>query len=538
MWSKGLSMTRVWRLALIFGVLSLGSLLVAACGGDDGEARTPAPTAAAATAPTVAPVSVPEAEEGENSVQVAFRSGTSFLSNIYPIGAAGFTVSRAAFDSLITADVENDQLLPLLAEEWEVFDPTTMRVKLRPGVKFHNGKPLAADDIVFWIQQLVDPALANPARGDYPNLLDGKEVDELTVDIIHTGGYGMLPLLSVLSPADKETHIEVGEEHYRLNPIGTGPFKIIRWAADDFAYLEKNADYWGEQAKLDSIQFTLVDETSTKVAMLYAGEADIIDNVPPHLVTQIEKSDDLEVRTAGSMRAYFITTNTFRPPFDDVRVRRAIAHAINVPQIIDKLFAGKARPVTTIGASTTQYYNTSLQPIPYDPDKARELLAEAGYPDGFKTTFDTMSGFLLNDKQAAEAFVNQLAEVGIESEFWAPEWGSFWGKWLSKEANLAYMTCGNIVYSAVFCHNLHFNSARRGIYYNSPELDDLLNAALAASESEEQRKAMWAVQEFVNENVPYIPTFELDQIFAARKSLKWKPNADERVYLHKAEWTR
>jgi peptide/nickel transport system substrate-binding protein len=501
-------MTRVWRLALIFGVLSLGSLLVAACGGDDGEARTPAPTAAAATAPTVAPVSVPEAEEGQNSVQVAFRSGTSFLSNIYPIGAAGFTVSRAAFDSLITADVENDQLLPLLAEEWEVFDPTTMRVKLRPGVKFHNGKPLAADDIVFWIQQLVDPALANPARGDYPNLLDGKEVDELTVDIIHTGGYGMLPLLSVLSPADKETHIEVGEEHYRLNPIGTGPFKIIRWAADDFAYLEKNADYWGEQAKLDSIQFTLVDETSTKVAMLYAGEADIIDNVPPHLVTQIEKSDDLEVRTAGSMRAYFITTNTFRPPFDDVRVRRAIAHAINVPQIIDKLFAGKARPVTTIGASTTQYYNTSLQPIPYDPDKARELLAEAGYPDGFEFSLLVPSGGAgqLEPRDVATVIQADLAAVGIDMTIEAVEFGTLY-QGLQDGAHDAFLY--GITYWMAEPWNQISLIHQTGQFsnwgrYSNPAADELMSQADRAVTFEERKPIYDGIQVTLSEEQAFV----------------------------------
>ena len=539
--SKRLGITRVSRLAVILGAIALVGLLAAACGDDEDEAGaapaaaapTKAPVAAAATA-----VKAPEAAMVQKSVRVAFRSGTSFLSSIYPIGAAAFTVNRAAFDSLITADVENDQLLPLLALTWEVTDLNTMRVKLRSGVKFHNGNPLAADDIVFWIDQLIDPAIANPSRGGHPTLMGGEVVDELTVDIKHSGGGGMLPLLSILSPLDKETHLEVGEDHQRLNPIGTGPFKVVSWAADDFAFLERNTDYWGDQAKLDDIRFTLVDEIATKVAMLYAGEAHIIDNVPPHLVAQIKKSDDLEIRTAGSMRAYFITLNTFAPPFDDVRVRQAVAYALDVPLVIDKLFAGKARQVVSIGAQSTQYYNTSLKPYAQDQAKARALLAEAGYPDGIEVDFDTFSNFLLNDKQAAEAFLNQMAEVGIKAKFFAPEWGTFWGKWLAKETQMAYMTCGNILYSATFCHNLHFNSARRGIYYNSPELDDLLNVAVAAVDPAEQKAGMWAVQAFVNENVPYVPTFELDQIFAVHKDLKWAPNADERIYLNKAEWTK
>jgi peptide/nickel transport system substrate-binding protein len=533
-WSKRFGIAQGSRLALILGAIALVGLLAAACGGDD-EAVA-APTAAPVVAAAATAVTVPKPAAVKDSVRVAFRSGTSFLSDIYPIGAAAFTVQRAAFDSLVTADVENDQIVPLLALGWEVLDPTTFRVKLRPNVKFHNGKPLGADDVAFWITQLLDPALA--FRSSHPNLTGAVVVDELTVDIKHKGGYGMLPMLTVLSPLDKETQLEIGEEAYRLNPIGTGPFKVVEWAADDYAFLERNPDYWGDNAKLENIRFTLVGEIATKVAMLYAGEADIIDNVPPHLVEQIAKSDDLEIRTAGTMRAYFITVNTFAPPFDDVRVRLAVAHAINTPLIIEKLFAGKGKQLVSIGARSTQYYNTSLQPIPYDPERAKQLLAEAGYPDGIEVGFDAFSGMLLNDKQAAEAYANQLAEVGIKTDFWAPEWGTFWTKWLAKESEISYMTCGNIRYSAVFCHNRHFNSMSRGIYYNSPEMDDLLNAALAASDPADQKAAMWAVQAFVNENVPYIPTFELDQIFAVNKDLKWVPDADERIYLHKAEWTK
>jgi len=533
MWSKPLTIVRASRLAVLLGAIALVGLLAVACG-DDEEVVVAAPTAAAAA---VAPATVPEVAEVRDSVQVAFRSGTSFLSDIYAIGKAGFTVNRATYDSLFTNDVATDEMIPLLGTGWEVIDGNTLRVTLQPNVKFHNGAAFAADDVVWWITELLDPERADPSRGAYPNLEGGEVVDDLTVDIKHKGGYGMLPLLSVLSPTDKETTLEIGEEAYRLNPIGTGPFKVAHWNADDYAYLERYEDYWGENAKLSNIRFTLVDEISTKVAMLYADEAHIIDNIPPHLVAQIDKSDDLEIRSAGSMRAYFLTANSFAPPFDDVRVRQAVAYAINVPLVIDKLYAGKARQVATIGATSTQFYNTSLKPYPYDPDKARALLAEAGYPDGVEIAFDTFSGFLLNDKQAAEAFVNQLAEVGIKSDFFAPEWGTFWPKWLAKESQMAYMTCGNILYSATFCHNLHFNSARRGIYFNHPDLDDLLNTAVAAKGAEAVKTAMWAVQAYVNENVPYIPLFELDQIFGVHSALKWTPNADERIYLNKAEWT-
>jgi peptide/nickel transport system substrate-binding protein len=534
-------------LVLRFVVLLVAfALFAAACGddGDDEEATPAAPAATApAAAPTTAPVAVPTLAQAtaapvvmRDSVTVVMSGGLSPLENLdTTIAGLRFTVPANVYDPLTRYNAQDTEFEPKLATSWERINDNTIRFSLRPNVKFHSGSAFAADDVKFHIDRIKDPDVGSPSNFWYAPVEEVKIVDNLTVDFVGES-YGMLNVANVLTPVDKETFDQIGADAYSQQGIGTGPFKVVQWEIDDFIDLEANPDYWDGAPQINTLKFHWISEAATKVAMLYAGEADHIDLVPAHLAAQIERQPQLDVREAGSQRAIFLTVNTFEKPFDDVRVRQAMAYAINLEEIVDALYAGKAEPLATTGANTIEYFNDGIKPYPYDPDKAKELLAAAGYPDGFETSLDSPSGWFFLDKETGQVVVEQLGKVGIKAEFWSAEIGTFWDKWVNKGSALAYMACGNVRGDMPFCYRLHYHSQARGIYYNSPEVEALIDGVYSASDPAEQKRLAFELQQFVHDNVPYIPLYQANQIFGVNSDLNWEPDGDERYYFHKASW--
>ncbi len=451
------------------------------------------------------------------------------------ISALRFTVHANVYDPVARYNAQTREFEPKLALSWERVDDKTIRFKLRPNVEFHNGSPFSADDLKFHIDRIKDPDVGSPANFWYQPVEEVRVVDNLTVDFVGQP-YGMLNVANILTSVDKETFDQIGADGYAQQGIGTGPFKVVQWEIDDFIDLEANPDYWDGAPQINTLKFHWISEAATKVAMLYAGEADHIDLVPAHLAAQIDKQPQLDVREAGSQRAIFLTVNTFEKPFDDVRVRQAMAYAINLEEIVDALYEGKAEPLATTGANTIEYFNDGIKPYPYDPDKAKELLAAAGYPDGFETSLDSPSGWFFLDKETGQVVVEQLGKVGIKAEFWSAEIGTFWDKWVNKGSALAYMACGNVRGDMPFCYRLHYHSQARGIYYNSPEVEALIDGVYSASDPAEQKRLAFELQQFVHDNVPYIPLYQANQIFGVDADLNWEPDPDERYYFHKASW--
>ena len=534
---------------LLLGCVVLAAVLAlfaAACA-DDGDDEEAAPAAVATTAPaaapTAAPVAAPTAAATDapammrDSVTVVMSGGLSPLTSLdTTINGLRFTVIANAYDPLVRYSAQDRLFEPKLATAWERVDDNTLRFTLRPNVNFHSGSAFGADDVKFHLDRIKDPDVGSPANFWYAPVEEVKVIDDLTVDFVGEP-YGMLNVANILTSVDKETFDQIGADAYAQQGIGTGPFKIVQWEIDDFVELEANPDYWDGAPEIKTLRFHWISEAATKVAMLYADEADHIDLVPPHLAAQIDRQPQLDVRQAGSQRAIFITVNTFEKPFDDVRVRQAMAYAINVQEIIEALYDGRAEPLATTGANTIEYFNDTLSPYPYDPEKARELLAAAGYPDGFDTSLDSPSGWFFLDKETGQVVVEQLGKVGINAEFWSAERGTFWDKWVNKGSALSYMACGNVRGDMPFCYRLHYHSQARGIYYNSPEIEELIDGVYGSSDPAEQERLAFELQQFVNENVPYIPLYQANQIFGVNSDLNWEPDGDERYYFHKASWS-
>ena len=320
---------------------------------------------------------------------------------------------------------EPPEFAPRLATGYEVSeDGLTWTIYLRKGVKFHDGTPFNAEAVKINLDRFREKALfaflLKPIK-------EVEVVDEYTIRIYTEKPFA--PLLAHLSHdfvgmISPKQIAALGEGEIIQAPIGTGPFKFDKWVRGEYIRLVKNPDYWGEPAYLDSIVFKVVPEDATRVVLLETGEVHAIMRVPPIDAPRLEATPGIELVRVPSVRTIYIGMNCQLPPFDDVRVRWAINYAVDKEAIVEHVLEGVGRPSDApISPGIFGYH-----PMPryeYNPERAKRLLALAGYPDGFKVTLYHPTGRYLMDAAIAEAVQSYLREVGIEVELVTMEWPAY-----------------------------------------------------------------------------------------------------------------
>lgn len=336
------------------------------------------------------------------------------------------------YEGLVGRD-RNFEIAGQLAESWEQIDETTWRFHLRPGVTFHDGSAFAADDVIFSMER----ALAETSN--FKHVLASVEsfsaIDDLTVEIVTKAPNPILlnDLLDLMildkqwaeaNGAEEPINLQAEEKAFSAtNANGTGPFSVVSRAQGERTELAANPNYWGEMGNVTEVVFTPINNASTLVSALLSGEVDVVMPLPLQDIPRVEAADGVKVVSSPEARTMYIGMDQWRDqiiespvegnPFLDLRVRQAFAHAINAEAIIDRVMQGQATLATQYVMDKVNGYNPDLTRLPYDPERARELLAEAGYPDGFELTMDCSTDRYVNDGQICQATVSLLAQVGI-----------------------------------------------------------------------------------------------------------------------------
>ena len=455
-------------------------------------------------------------------------------------------VLRLMFDSLYHRD-NNMQIVPWLATSYENPDELTWRFHLRQGVKFHNGNDFRANDVKFTLGRLVEDDSQFSTR----KYVDRVEVvDDYTVDIITIDPYAAFMTRVVLwHMTDEEYFNEVGAEGVASNPVGTGPFTFVEWVKDERVVFEANRDYWGGSPKIKTVIFSPIPEDATRIAALETGDVDIIDNVPPEYVDQAPEG--VEVVTVPGTRAYFLGMNVNMEPFDDVRVRQAMNYAIDVESIIENVLNGLARRLDNpllpeaFGYIATPVYS-------YDPDKAKSLLAEAGYPDGFEMKIDARP----SDKELAEVLVGQLSALGIKVNVVLTEGAAFTalyepgftqtylGSWGNSEADADGMLSKQFYSDRYSCNLLGaegetgYGDLARGCYYSgyaNAEVDAAIVAGSRDVDPENRKEYYATAVKIIVEEAPWLFLYNPVSIFGQRDRVQgWVPRSDALIILDEA----
>ena len=496
---------------------------------------------------TATPEAVIEEEEGPTGQLIISESADiNALDPKFIKGRQTQDVVRLIFDSLYHRD-NNMQIIPWLATSYENPDELTWRFHLRQGVKFHNGNDFTADDVKFTLGRLAEDDSVWNARKFVERV---EVVDDYTVDIITMEPYAAFMTRVVLwHMTDEEYFEEIGADGFASAPIGTGPFEFVEWVKDERLVLEANPDYWGGSPRIQTVIFQPIPESATRIAALESGDVDIITAVPPEYVDQAPGG--VEIVTVPGTRAFYLGMNVDVEPFDDVRVRQAMNYAIDIESIIENVLNGLARRIDNpllpeaFGYAATPVYS-------YDLDKARSLLAEAGYPDGFEMELDTQPPL----KEIAEILAGQLSAVGINAKVNIMERAALYAKyepggsqtfltsWGNSEADADGILSKQFYSKRYGCDLLAtegetgFGNADLGCYYTgyaNAEVDAAIEGGQINVNPDKRKAHYYTALTIIVEEAPWLFLYNPSEIFAHRERVQdWVPRSDALFNLDEA----
>lgn len=469
----------------------------------------------------------------------------SFASNIY--------------DALIIQD-EQQNLTPGLAVSWKPISDLVWEFKLREGVKFHDGSDFNADDVIFTAERAPNVPNSPSSFGTYLKQKTFKKVDDFTIHVSSEKPYPLMAVdLSNIQIISNEVGADVktGQFNDGSAMVGTGPYKFVEWKPSDSVVLVKNESYWGKPAVFDKVTMKPIKSNPTRVAALLAGDVDMIDNVPTSDIETLKKNADLSLNQGISNRVIYLHMDRFRDnspyvtgsdgknPFNDIRVRKAISMAINRKAIVDRVMEGVAIPAGQLLPPGFFGTSTKLKPVEYNPEQAKKLLAEAGYPNGFGLTIHGPNDRYINDAKIAQAIGQMLTRIGIKTQvetmpksvyfrsasrggpngepkfsFILVGWGSGTGEPSSPLKSLIHTKD----------KDQGFGASNRGRYSN-PEADKLIEEALATVDDGKRAELLARATEIAIEDVAIIPLHYQVNTWATKKGFKYIPRTDERTSL-------
>jgi peptide/nickel transport system substrate-binding protein len=326
---------------------------------------------------------------------------------------ADSAIGAHIFDTLVDIQGPELQMQGIIAERWENLSPTVWRFHLRPSLKTHDGGELRAEDVKYSLELAMDPK--SKTHGYATDIASVSVVDPLTVDVVtHEPTASLLVSLSTLFIAPKAARERVGSEAFGTQPIGSGAYRLVNWQRGQQIELEANPDWWRGPPQPRRLIFRLLKDPSTRIAELRTGGVDIVYGIPLPEIASLASGPDTQLIQAKGARTISYPFNATKPPFDDLRVRQAMNYAVDREAIVKTILQGNASVLTGPFTEGTLGYDPAQKPWPYDPQKARELLAQAGYANGLEASWTVTDGVFLKDREIAEAVTGQLAAVGIK----------------------------------------------------------------------------------------------------------------------------
>ncbi len=439
------------------------------------------------------------------------------------------------FDGLTARDL-NANVVPALAEDWSVAaDGNAWQFRLRQGVRFHNGDPFDAESVKFTIERAIDPGIKATISSEVAGIAGADMIDSHTVVIRTKQPDIMLPSRlgelygGMLSPSHTRA---TDPATLAIQPNGTGPFLLTEWLKNERLVLQANSNYWRGAAGVSRITVRPILEEAARVAALQTGEVDFISNVPYERVTELEADPNLVVKTVATPRVFFVGIDPRAQPFNDVRVRQALNHAVDVDAICNTLYLGYATRIATAVPSAAWGFDANVTPYQYNPNRARELLAQAGYPNGFTTEFDAFTGSIADHSKAAEAIVEYLRQVGVDARLNMFEFGAFGPRRVANQvAPLHIYSIGNAYFEPAW--QLKWMMQRNlGLHYRNEEIYALLDQAEATFDPNARLGIYSTVQQKLKDDAGFIFLFQNYAVFAMNNRVSYEPRADETQWLY------
>jgi peptide/nickel transport system substrate-binding protein len=457
---------------------------------------------------------------------------------------------------------------PALAERWELVDPLTWRFHLRKGVKFHDGTPLTADDVVFSAARISAPTSTLKTR--IPAGTKVVKVDNYTIDFVLKAPNPILHYewmsFFIMSRAWAEANDALqpqsakasGLSAHALKANGTGPFMIVSHEPGVRTVFKANPHWWDEaDFNFDEAVFTTIKSDPTRVAALLSGDVDMIDPVPPQDIARLKASPDVQVLTGPELRTIFLAMDSFRPellysnikgknPFKDVRVRRAVYQAIDIEAIKTKVMRGMATPTALPIAPLLFSRASEFKRYPYDPAASRVLLRQAGYPGGFEVEMDCPNDRYVNDEAICQAVVAMLARIDIKVKLNSlPKARYFEKASVAGKFNSSFNLVGwtpssfdsyNVIHNLMMCRDADGNGSPNNFGgYCNPRIDELARRILVENDAVKRDDEIAQVYRILHEDVGMIPLHQQALAWGVSRRVSVVQRADNEIHLR---WVR
>jgi peptide/nickel transport system substrate-binding protein len=432
-------------------------------------------------------------------------------------------IYQKVYQTLVAPD-KDFKIQPLLAKEWKVVNDTTWEFKLQEGVKFHDGAPFNAEAVKKTFDRLLDPKTESPQREKFSMIKEVKVVDDYTVQLLLE--YSYAPLLSILASQEgsiiSPKAITENPDALSQHPVGTGPFVFESWKTGQEISLKRNENYWGKKANIDRVVFKVVPEDATRLAMIETGEANINDQVPVTEIERIEASDKMGLYRTEGLAVEYLGFNVKKKPFDDVRVRKAISHAIEREAIIKGVYNNVGTLANVAMSPKVLGYSDKVKAYDYDLNEAKKLLKEAGYEKGLDVTL------LTSDRKErinmAEVMQSQLKGIGINVKIQVMEYGAYIDMIDKGEHEMAIGGWGNATGDGDYNQYNLFHSASQGaagntFYYSNPDVDKMIESARKETDEQKRLKLYEKVMQKEIDDAVYVPIRNYEHLAAYSKNV-------------------
>jgi len=511
------------RRQFVQGVGAAGLALVAACG----PSQPPAPRPEQGTGPASAEPQTTSAGPSEWVVAVSEEAA-----NLDPVSGTSAVASIVAqmhiFDPLVSFHGQSFKLAPMVAEAWKLVDDRTWDFTIRRGVQFHNGDALTATDVKYSLDLYkTDTGGRQTYMAEVTSI---EPLDQYTVRLTTTGpNPGLLANLAQLPILPREARQRVGQEAFNEQPIGTGPYRFVEFVRGQRLALEANPGYWGGQVTPAKLTLRPITDPATRVAELKAGGAQII-AAPPIAQLKDLESGDTEVLPVKGARTMMHQFNTTTRPFDDVRVRQAVNYAVDRAAILNQVLEAHGELLRGPFASAWLGYDPSLEPYPYDPARAQQLLAEAGYSNGFETVFNHSSGTFLKDREIAEVVASQLAQVGIRVQLIPTERAKLQEDWL----NGTFRGITSTAWGAAADPDpmIGWSLYKRKGHQPDDQLTSLIEQSRRTVDPAQRQRALQELGRYVHEQAYWLFLHAQDEFYARRKGIPWVPTPNGQSFAN------
>lgn len=499
-------------------------------------------SSAMALATSVAATGAALADKANDTLNVAYTKELENVDSFFNSSREGVVLQRAVWDGLIYRDPVTNEYEGNLATDWEWIDDKTLELNLREDVKFHDGSDFDADDVVATVNFVADEENGVKTQRNVNWMEKAEKVDQYTVRIMTKEVFpAAIEFLSgPVSMYPSDYYAEVGPSGMGLNPVGTGPYKVTEVEPGRHFVLEEYEGYHDSpkgRPEIGKIDIRTIPDVNTQIAELFSGNLDLIWQVPSDQAEKLKTMDDrFTVANESTMRIGYLAMDAAGRtgddnPFTNLKVRQAVNHAIDRNALVDNLLQGKSKVVWSACFPSQFGCSQDVKEYPYDPEKAKELLAEAGYEDGFTTPF-----YAYRNRDYAEAIASYLNAVGIDTDFKLLQYSALREKSMKGEVPFQFLTWGSFSINDTSAITSQFFKGGKLDHARDEKVEEMLSTADSATDPEKRKEYYKKALQRIADQAYWAPMFSYNTNYVFTNEVSYTPTADEVLRFTDMTW--